>query len=563
MAPSLSSPNSEASRKYSIACQRLSELKKNENRRKYRSYWIDCARTFEAIEKKYPATQAAGDACYERAGLYLSLYRFSKRSSDLSDSLKLYARCLDTYPKHRSAPEALYLLVDMNLLYKNDRPAAQKAYERLAKSYPGNHWTDKASKRLGLIVKRETMKHDRKTVPSPAAVHASSIGTVKAIRYWSGSGYTRVVIDVDRPFKFNVHELKDPDRLSFDIYKAIIAKDLNIHEPLPINDGILKQVRASQFDPDTVRVVLDLASLKSYKTFPLSSPDRLVIDVMGDESGASQAESISTQAEPKTEQDGREHNTGQTGEAQNVRDKERFSISEQYGLKIKTIAIDAGHGGRDPGAIGKNGLKEKDVTLDIAKRLAKIVKERLKCDVVMTRDSDVFVELDARPAIARAKKADLFVSIHTNASRKRTARGIETYIQGLQASDREAMATAARENAMTSKKLSELEDILHGLKMVSNDEDSIQLAHAVQSSLVENLRPYHSSSSLNLGVKRAFFYVLINTDMPSILVEVGFISNPEEERLLSRPDYRQKIAEALFEGIRRFVDSRSPKMAGL
>jgi N-acetylmuramoyl-L-alanine amidase len=250
----------------------------------------------------------------------------------------------------------------------------------------------------------------------------------------------------------------------------------------------------------------------------------------------------------------------------NTNENGKLSLSRQLGLKIRTIAIDAGHGGHDPGAIGKNGTKEKHITLDIAKRLAALVRERLGCNIIMTRDKDVFIPLEQRPFIAKSKNADLFVSIHVNATRKRTTRGIETYIQGLRASDRDAMATAARENATTTKTLNELDDelskILKGLKMGSNDEDSIQLAHAVQTSLVETVKPIQRHT-VNLGVKRAFFYVLINTGMPSILAEVGFISHPEEEKLLKKDSYRQAIAEALYQGVKKYVDARSPQMMGI
>jgi N-acetylmuramoyl-L-alanine amidase len=184
----------------------------------------------------------------------------------------------------------------------------------------------------------------------------------------------------------------------------------------------------------------------------------------------------------------------------------------------------------------------------------------------MTRESDAFIPLEQRPFIAKSKGADLLVSIHVNASRKKRARGIETYIQGLNASDRDAMATAARENATTTKKLSELdselEKILKGLSMQSDDKDSVELAHAVQNSLVDVVKPIQGHV-VNLGVKRAFFYVLINTEMPSILAEVGFISNPDEEKLLRKESYRQKVAEALFQGVKKYVDDRSPQMLGI
>jgi len=249
-------------------------------------------------------------------------------------------------------------------------------------------------------------------------------------------------------------------------------------------------------------------------------------------------------------------------------DSQNLSLSRQLGLKIKTIAIDAGHGGRDPGAIGKNGLREKNITLDIARRLAVLVKDRLGCNIVMTRDRDVFIPLEERPAIARMKGADLFVSIHINASPKRKTRGIETYVQSLTASDREAMATAARENAMSTKKLSELKSeldrIFADLTRDDKIEESLYLADAVQGSLISSLKPVNRhADDLKAKVKRAFFYVLINTEMPSILAEVGFISNPDEEKLLRKESYRQSIAEALFQGVKKYVEARSPQMMGI
>ena len=254
-------------------------------------------------------------------------------------------------------------------------------------------------------------------------------------------------------------------------------------------------------------------------------------------------------------------------ESQNA-DEQKLSLSRQLGLKIKTIAIDAGHGGHDPGAIGRSGLKEKTITLDVAKRLAALVRERLGCNVIMTRDRDVFIPLEERPFIAKSKGADLFVSIHVNANRKRNARGIETYVQSLRASDREAMATAARENAMSTKKLSELKSeldrIFADLTRDDKIEESLYLADSVQGSLVSNLKSVnHHADDLKARIKRAFFYVLINTEMPSILAEIGFISNPEEEKLLKQDSYRQAIAEALYSGVKRYVEARSQQIVAM
>jgi N-acetylmuramoyl-L-alanine amidase len=565
-AESYPSNNSEAGRKYSIACERLADLKKSSKKKKYRSYWMDCIHTFELVEKQYPKSPSAADACFQRSGVYFDLYQFNRYWKDLNEAVRSSEKCQAAYPKHEKAPEALSRIIDLNLDYRKDRVAAVSTFEKLEELYPGSAWTGRARTRLGLVSRKRKQEQELRKPPETVIASSESsreTGLVKSIRHWSGGAYTRIVIDQDQPIKFQAYELKDPDRLVFDLRNARIDASLN-KEPLPVNDGILKQVRASQFTSDTVRIVLDLASLKSYAAFPLRDPERLVIDITGEAGGPPAQTAQSGPGAPKAETHAQEQPPAQKPEGGG--NDEKLSLSRQMGLKIKTIAIDAGHGGHDPGAIGRGGLKEKQVTLDIAKRLAALVKDKLGCNVIMTRDRDVFIGLEDRPGIAKTRGADLFVSIHANANRKRNAKGIETYIQGLTASDRDAMATAARENATTTKKLSdldsELQKILKGLKTGDDDEESIHLAHAVHGSLIDNLKPVNREV-VDLKVKRAFFYVLINTEMPSILAEVGFISNPDEEKLLRKDSYRQAIAEALFRGIKKFVDARNPQTMGI
>lgn len=572
-AESYPSYDTDAGHKYAVARQRVSELKKSKKRQRYRSYWMDCIRTFEMVEKKYPRSSSAGEACVDRAGLYLDLYGISRHSRDKKQSLKTYASCQAAYPKHGRAPEALFRMIEIHLDHDRDPVSAAHISARLAREYPESEWTARAKKRLGPAAQKTPSEF--RNVPAaqrkgPGRTRLSAaprpLGTVSSIRQFSSESYTRIVIDLDRPMRtFEAHELKAPDRLVFDLLGARMGESLS-KDPLVLNNGILRQVRSSQYSPDTVRVVLDLASIKSYSAFPLSDPARLVIDVNGvaeagkEQPGEAAASMVPAPPALSAAPPPAPKEAGKSGE------DAKPSLSQQLGLKIRNIAIDAGHGGRDPGAIGKSGLKEKNITLDIAKRLAVLVKEKLDYNVILTRDRDVFIPLEDRPAIARTKGADLFVSVHVNASRKRNTRGIETYIQGLNATDRDAMSTAARENSTTTKNLSqldsELEKILKGLSMGSNDEDSLHLAHAVQGSLVNSIKPVQGHVA-NLGVKRAFFYVLINTEMPSILAEVGFISNQEEERLLRKEAYRQKIAEALFQGIKRYVDARNPQVMGI
>ncbi|HUI45810.1 MAG TPA: N-acetylmuramoyl-L-alanine amidase [Nitrospirota bacterium] len=625
-APAYPSYNSEAGHKYSIASERLADLKKSK-KKKYRSYWMDCIRTLEMVEKKYPKSPSAAEACFDRAGVYEDLYRYNKRSKDLAEAAANFLSCQSSYPKNARAPEALYHVLEIALDYRKDSAAADDALDKLSKNYPDSSWTSRAKERASPSM-RKSRKHKQETelrkmpVPVIAALGKTKPDSVvQKIRYWSGGDYTRIVIEQNTSVQFQAQELKHPDRLVFDLLSTRLDPSVD-KEPLPVNDGILKQVRASQYAPDIVRVVLDLASIKSYVAFPLRDPHRLVIDVTGEGGkGADiRVESLDTdtqqnvqstagheseqepalaedrQSEAKTEQTPTlaeepkaEAKTDQTPalaeeskteprteipritpalpkpvEANN--DGNRLTLSRQMGLKIRTIAIDAGHGGHDPGAIGKSGLKEKNITLDIAKRLAVLIKGRLGCNVVMTRDRDVFIPLDQRPFIAKSHNADLFVSIHINANRKRTTRGIETYVQGLKASDREAMATAARENAMSTRSLGELDSevdkMLKDLKIDNKIEESIQLAGVVQASLVDSVRPLESGV-VNHGIKSAFFYVLMNTNIPSILAEVGFISNPAEEKLLKKDSYRQALAEALYRGVKKYIESRGPQMAGM
>jgi N-acetylmuramoyl-L-alanine amidase len=229
------------------------------------------------------------------------------------------------------------------------------------------------------------------------------------------------------------------------------------------------------------------------------------------------------------------------------------SIATQLGLKVRRVVIDAGHGGRDTGAIGAHGVREKDLALAIAKKIARRLTA-LGFQVVMTRKSDVFVSLDERTRIANEAHADLFVSIHCNAARRRKLAGVETWTLNV-ASDRYAARLAAFENAEAERTVSDLRLILADLATRANASDARDLAQAVQSSLVRTLRS-RVGPVRDHGVKQALFYVLLGTRMPSILVETGFISNPSEEARLKSARFQDGTADAIARGVKDFVDSR-------
>ena len=215
--------------------------------------------------------------------------------------------------------------------------------------------------------------------------------------------------------------------------------------------------------------------------------------------------------------------------------------------------IDAGPGGHDPGTIGRGGLQEKDLVLDVALRLEKMVRGELGAEVVMTRDTDVFIPLEERTAIANAKRADLFLSVHANSSRNSAAGGIETYFLNF-AANPHAEEVAARENAISRATLKDLQSLVKAITLNSKIDESRDFATAVQEALVESLRP-HNDEAKNRGVHTAPFYVLIGANMPSVLAEIAFVSNPREERLLKTPEYREKIARSLLAGVGEYLQA--------
>ena len=231
------------------------------------------------------------------------------------------------------------------------------------------------------------------------------------------------------------------------------------------------------------------------------------------------------------------------------------TLIRALGLKINRIVVDAGHGGHDTGTIGPNGLMEKDLVLDVATRLGNLLETRLGSDVIYTRDDDTFIPLETRTGIANQNQADLFISVHANSSRDASARGVETYYLNF-TSDPDALDVAARENAVSQKSIHELQDLVKKITLKEKIDESRELASDVESSLSTGLSS-KSTAMRNRGVKKAPFIVLIGANMPSILAEISFVSNPGDEKKLQTPEYRQKIAESLYKGIAKYMSSLS------
>jgi N-acetylmuramoyl-L-alanine amidase len=369
------------------------------------------------------------------------------------------------------------------------------------------------------------------------------------MKHWSNPDYTRVSLELDRDVTWETHELGKgapgkPGRVYIDLKRTRLGKNV---KDITIGDGLLRGARVGQYKADVVRVVLDTEHIKDYKIFPLSDPARLVIDVRGDRPAEiSRLEPVVTAMPervvvPKLE------------DQPVIAEKKSKPARKTIISKIRRIVVDPGHGGHDPGAVGPNGIQEKDVVLAIGLRLKDLLKEELGVDVVMTRSTDVFIPLEERTAIANKVGADLFLSVHANAALNRSAAGIETYYLNLAKTDKVAQL-AAKENGTSLEKVSVLQAILFDLMANYKLNDSAHLADEVQKSLHKKIRTRHNDVK-NLGVKQGPFYVLVGASMPSILVETAFLSNATEESRLKDPAYQEMTASGILEGVRSYVSS--------
>lgn len=360
---------------------------------------------------------------------------------------------------------------------------------------------------------------------------AEGLVPVTELKHWSTPDYTRVSIALDKEVSYEHHKL--PNRLYLDIQGARLApgvRDLNI------GDGLLKSVRIAQFSAATVRVVLDLDSIKNYKVFTFSDPFRIVIDVKGErrqEISSSKDVIETAKPEPKQKQ-------------------QKSNVPFKPG-RIRRIVVDPGHGGHDPGAVSPSGTKEKDIVLQISLNLAEKIRQELGIDAVLTRSTDVFIELQERTAIANKVGADLFVSVHANASLNRAANGIETYYLNLAKTEKVAQL-AAKENGTTLEKVSLLQAVLFDLMANYKLNDSAHLADEVQKALYKKAQTGYPTVK-NLGVKQGPFYVLVGATMPSILVEAAFLSNERDEQMLLDPAFQDLTAEGILDGLRGYISS--------
>ncbi len=436
----------------------------------------------------------------------------------------------------------------------------------------------------------------------------AGLAQVTAVRTSNADNFTRIVVSLGDTVKYEAARISNPDRVFFDLYQARIDSSLQ-NKTFDVSSAFVKSVRLAQNKSGVVRLVLDVDGAREYSAYLLKNPQRLVIDVHGEayDRQAAAARTVAV-SEPKSKPAAADadppaapvasahalkygpvqpapapaskpnsaanslpdpvdnlpvHEPAARGRAvasltpppasKPTHDGQR-SLTRALGLKISRVVIDAGHGGHDTGTIGPHGLMEKDLCLDVALRLGKLIQEHLPgAEVIYTRRDDTFIPLEERTAIANQVKADLFISIHANSSHDSGARGVETYYLNF-ASSPDALEVAARENALSQSGLHDLQDMIKKIARNEKVEESKELADDIQGSLSKRMQQI-SRNERDRGVKRAPFVVLIGANMPSVLSEISFLSNPADEKMLKKPDQRQRIAEGLYHGMSDYLES--------
>jgi N-acetylmuramoyl-L-alanine amidase len=549
-------------------------------------------RAYERVVAVHPASGYTDNALWQAARLAAEVWAHTGRDTDRVLATGLYKRLIAGYSSSSLVARA--------------RPELARLQRAKAGPAPQNAARDE---RVIPVPPPDTVRA-RDVPPLPAAPAASTSSqraaeqseraVIREIKRVTMPGAVRVTIELDREVTYREERIGNPDRVFLDLRGT--GPRPGLRGTQTFKDGVVRQIRVGRRPDNGTRVVLEVDRATRHSVFALYEPYRLVIDCELPTTTATPARAADAAAEPlpavtrhvplmspaavskptatagaspSASPPSRARDSGNpktstrsqsplptrntdaitdtvTGAptlsgTPSVNLEGRFSLSRQLGLGIARIVIDPGHGGHDPGAQAK-GLNEADLVLDVALRLEQLLLKQPGVEVMLTRRTDVFIPLEERTEIANREEADLFLSIHANASRNTKARGIETYFLNF-ASNPEAQAVAARENSASGRTMHSLPDIVKAITLNNKLDESRDFATMVQRAMVDRLRAH---AGRDLGVKQAPFVVLIGAGMPSVLAEISFLTNPQEGRLLKANAHRQRIAEALFDGIAQY-----------
>src|SRR3984893_10736197 len=538
-----------------------------------RSYYQNAADSYRFLLREYPTSRHAPDATLACAKLQRD------QLADYAGAARTYKDFLKPFPRSPRKREAQEGVAELALLKNNAMPS------------PENKTISDSA------IAEPTLPHDESSEIRPCSSNAPrspGIPRVRRIPIAVTEASTRVTIDLEDVVHYNSGRLENPERIFFDLREARlpseVAREVS-RENSKVDGDALTAIRVAQNHAGVVRIVLNVNRVKEYVASVSQNPPQLLIDLYNKQpppailkiarashnsSNIHEAVDLprASASNLEPEFDGKNDSlvrpsppaatlkVSKTSRSrldqpaiapQPTRDGQS-TLTRALGLKIGRIVIDAGHGGHDTGTIGPTGLMEKDLCLDVALRLGKIIKQRLPgAEVVFTRSDDSFIPLEERTAIANEAHADLFISIHANSSQDHGARGIETYYLNLKGSP-EAMEVAARENAAANVGIHDLEDLVKKIARNEKIDESKEFAEDIQTSLSQRVQKANKTVK-NRGVRKAPFVVLIGADMPSILTEISFLSNPADEQLLKQPENRQRVAEGLYQGVASYLQS--------
>lgn len=571
----------------------LNSLLEHPERGKLRTEWEAVMAHFRKALKADPKGEYAPKSMYLLGRTYEELGKRSYSASDRKEALEIFDSMLAKFPRHPWTDDALYR---KGVIWQEQFRSPDKArpiFEAVIKRYPNGDMAPKAREYLGDRKPDTPAAGPAQPVAAPsgkAATERPAASPAKGpvlngIRHWSSPEYTRVVMDMSA----NVHFARNLVETSSGGGKQlqIVLEDARVgSEVAPVRsimDGILSEVRVDGAKSGAL-VTLDLMQIDHYRVFMLPEPYRVVLDIYGRKDAGQAASRKAPQtsapagsgdhvqaalAELRAERkDGPPAAAAPARSSAKATSKKAAvpasskatpepqikvsakqkkysgSLIEQLGLKVRTIMLDPGHGGNDPGAMA-NGFREKDINL----RMARILGEELKArgfEVHYTRTNDKFISLEERTARANARDADLFISLHCNAYKDASASGLEVYYLNL-ATDQQAVRVAARENGVSAKKISDMQFILSDLMLNAKINESRHLAGLVSQETLRTVRAKYALS--NHGSKGAFFYVLTGARMPAVLVEMGYLTNPTEAKRLTTDTYLRHLAKGLVSGI--------------
>lgn len=521
-------------------------------------------KAYETVVRRFPRSGYCDNALWQAANLALLAFESFNEPADRRTALRLFTRLKDHYPSSPLVGQSAQAV----------RRLEAEATETAATPPPGS--TPPAVSDLPVATAPHptagTMAEETREPRVAGESSPDGIATIRDIKRTPLPDGIRVSIELDGESLFRRERLENPKRVFFDLKRTRAAPPLQ-DATLRFGDDVVREIRLGRHPNSVTRIVMDMEAVDSYSVFTLYNPFRLVVDFKRAATAAAPEPAATTgtaaappaprpAAEIKTVPASKEavppiprpSATGALAAAvPSANANGSFSLSRQLGLGVSRIVLDAGHGGHDPGARA-NSLNEAELVLDVTLRLKALLEKQPGIEVTLTRETDVFIPLEERTALANREGADLFLSIHANASRNLKARGIETYFLNF-APNPEAEAVAARENAYsTGRTMRNLPDIVRAIALNNKIDESRDFAEMVQKAMVRRLVT-RNSQVRDLGVKQAPFVVLIGASMPSVLAEISFVTNKQEAALLKTGAYRQQIAESLFDAVLRYQRS--------